>query len=186
MRTSVQPSCARAGGQRATVGSGQAVPGQAAACDGGGLRWRSDCPAMLRLVACVAELAAFAALTALKQRDETDNERAAREATSLPLLGASHARRSLPGHSLAGTVWFSCDRAHAVSSCSAVFFEHHQPLSKDACGQVAARLWSAEKVSRDSNSPGDCLCLANGRARRPGAACKDRACGPRAQRASLT
>ena len=49
-------------------------------------------------------------------------------------------------------------------------------------GTALGRLCAAEKVSRDTNSPGDCLCLANGRASWPGAACKARASG-RAHRA---
>ena len=53
-------------------------------------------------------------------------------------------------------------------------------LGKGAGGWPAARLCAAEKVSTDTNGPGDRLCLANGRASWPGAACKARASGPRA------
>ena len=49
--------------------------------------------------------------------------------------------------------------------------------SKGACGQAAQCLGGAEEVSRDTSGPGDRLCLANGRASRPGAACKARARG---------
>ena len=41
-------------------------------------------------------------------------------------------------------------------------------------GAALGRLCAAEKVSRDTNNLGDCLCLANGRAAWPGAACKAR------------
>ena len=55
--------------------------------------------------------------------------------------------------------------------------EHHRWFSKGAPGQAEARLRGAEKVSRDTSGPGDRLCLANGRASWPGAACKARARG---------
>ncbi len=62
------------------------------------------------------------------------------------------------------------------------FFARKHGFSEAAGGQHAARIWRAEEASRDTNGPGDRLCLASGRAIRPDAACRARACGPRAHR----
>jgi hypothetical protein len=48
---------------------------------------------------------------------------------------------------------------------------------KAAGGAWAGRIGAAEEASPDTNSPGDCLCLASGRGASPGAACKARASG---------
>ena len=87
--------------------------------------------------------------------------RAARAATSPPLLGAPEARSSLPARAFAEPVVVLVENTTTGGSRQAV------PGGGAVCGD--------EEVSPDSNSPEDCLCLANGRASWPGAACKARA-----------
>ena len=55
--------------------------------------------------------------------------------------------------------------------------ERHGGSAKARPGRVQRFVWSVEEVSTDTNGPVDRLCLANGRASRPGAACKARAFG---------
>ena len=138
---------------------GKGPSGQAVA-----LRWSgrplADCPAMLGLVA-VAKLTSLTAFAAFKQTATSQlTKRAARAATSPALLGAPQARPVLPERAFAATVVVLVRRATARGSRQAA------PGGGDLCGD--------EEVSRDSNSPEDCLCLANGRASWPGAACKAR------------
>ena len=74
------------------------------------------------------------------------------------LLGASHARRAPPGQPFAGSSGGAPSNATFVPERQAV------PGGVAVCG--------AEQVSTDTNGPLDRLCLANGRASWPGAACK--------------
>jgi len=74
------------------------------------------------------------------------------------LLGASHARRAPPERPFAGSSGGVPPNATPVPERQAV------PGGGAVCG--------AEQVSTDTNGPVDRLCLANGRASWPGAACK--------------
>jgi len=76
------------------------------------------------------------------------------------LLGASHARRAPPGQPFAG----SGGGGGAPSNATLVPERQAVPGGGAVCG--------AEQVSTDTNGPVDRLCLANGRASWPGAACK--------------
>ena len=110
----------------------------------------------------VAELTALSSFAAFKQAATSQfTKRAARAATSPARLGAPEARSSLPARAFAATSWLVPRKAARVVSRQAV------PGGGAVCGD--------EEVSPDSNSPEDCLCLANGRASWPGAACKARA-----------
>ena len=87
--------------------------------------------------------------------------RASRGATGAALLGAPEARSSLPGRAFAGVLGLFVARNTSATARQAV------PGGGDFCG--------GEEVSRDGVGPEDRLCLANGRASGPGAACKARA-----------
>ena len=123
----------------------------------------------------VAQLPPFAALTVVEQARRVRSRSALRARAPSPvLLDASHARRALPG----------CPVAETVVACVA---SNTDPVAgKAAGGAWAGRIGAAEEVSPDTNSPVDCLCLASGRGASPGAACKARVRGPRAQRASCS
>ena len=54
---------------------------------------------------------------------------------------------------------------------------HATTGSRPEGGAAPGRLCAAEEANRDTSGPGDRLCLASGRASRPGAACKARARG---------
>ena len=74
------------------------------------------------------------------------------------LLGASHARGAPPGQPFAG------DSGGVPPNATPVLERQAVPGGGAVCG--------AEQVSTDTNGPVDRLCLANGRACWPGAACK--------------
>ena len=114
----------------------------------------------------VAQLPPFAALTVVEQARRVRSRSALRARAPSPvLLGASHARRALPG----------CPVAETVVACVA---SNTDPVAgKAAGGAWAGRIGAAEEVSPDTNSPGDCLCLASGRGASPDAACKARSSG---------
>ncbi len=86
--------------------------------------------------------------------------RASRGATSPALLGAPEARPVLPERAFAGARALFATRTTSVAARQAV------PGGGDFFGD--------EKVSPDTSGPADRLCLANGRASWPGAACKAR------------
>ena len=146
--------------QARVVLSGKGACGQA-----GALRWsgRRCATTALRCSVSwpVAELTALTAFAAFKQAATSQiTMRAARAATSPPLLGAPEARSSLPARAFAEPVVVLVENTTTGGSRQAV----------PGGGAVGGD----EEVSPDSNSPEDCLCLANGRASWPGAACKAR------------
>jgi len=108
-------------------------------------------PCAARARGPVAQLAALTAFAALEQARRVRARSALRARAPNPaLLGASHARWALPGCPVAEPV-VAC----GVSNTDAV-------AGKAPGGAWVGRMGAAEKVSRDTNGPGDRLCLANG------------------------
>ncbi len=130
-------------------------------------------PCAARVRGPVAQLATLTAFAALEQSRRVSARSALRARAPHPvLLGASNARRARPG----------CPVAEPVVACG--LSNTDAVAGKAAGGAWAGRIGAAEEVSRDTNGPGDRLCLANGRASWPGAACKARASGRAPWRAS--
>ena len=140
--------------------SGKGAFGQAAA-----LRWsgRRCAPTALRCTVSWPRRRTHCALFVRSVQTTATSQltaRAAREATSPALLGAPEARRNLPERAFAATPLLSPRKAALVASRQG--------------GLGGGAVCGDEEVSPDSNRPEDCLCLANGRASWPGAACKAR------------
>ena len=115
---------------------------------------RSSCPALLGLMA--RRVTRFVALRSTPARTDAPSQitkrAGTRAAMSPAMLGVSHARCALPRHAFAAAVEVF------------VFVGTPMPMALAAGGTRRGRF---VEVSPDTNSPVDCLCLANGRASGP-------------------